>query len=132
MEINTKLSVASIVSFMMAVWFCRPPSPSSWAAGSRVSGTRPSAVMLDPAAALATSLDGFNKLRLGGRGLRRRLRRRQLLHPALGARGRGHSTPNSRGGPSGRFASHEKGPDAGSGPHRSRRPFPPKVFRTRT
>ncbi|WP_332773273.1 peptide MFS transporter [Phenylobacterium sp.] len=60
----TKLSVASIVSFMMAVWFLS--SSIAQLVGGRIAGLMGTETVggqvLDPAAALATSLDGFNKL----------------------------------------------------------------------
>jgi proton-dependent oligopeptide transporter, POT family len=66
----TKLSVAKVVSFMMAVWFLS----SSWAQfiGGKIAGLMGTETVggqvLDPAAALATSLDGFNKLGWAGVG----------------------------------------------------------------
>ena len=60
----TKLSVASIVSFMMAVWFLS--SSIAQLVGGRIAGLMGTETVggqvLDPAAALATSLDGFGKL----------------------------------------------------------------------
>ena len=60
----TKLSVAKVVSFMMAVWFLAVSIGQylggivAGAMGTETVGGQ----VLDPAAALATSLDGFNKL----------------------------------------------------------------------
>lgn len=64
----TKLSVASVVSFMMAVWFLS--SSIAQFVGGRIAGLMGTETVggqvLDPAAALATSLDGFNKLGWAG------------------------------------------------------------------
>jgi POT family proton-dependent oligopeptide transporter len=64
----TKLSVASIVSFMMAVWFLS--SSIAQYVGGIIAGAMGTETVggqvLDPAAALATSIDGFNKLGWGG------------------------------------------------------------------
>jgi POT family proton-dependent oligopeptide transporter len=66
----TKLSVASIVSFMMAVWFLS--SSIAQFVGGKIAGLMGTETVggqvLDPAAALATSLDGFNKLGWAGVG----------------------------------------------------------------
>ena len=60
----TKLSVARIVSFMMAVWFLA--SSIAQFVGGRIAGLMGTETVggqvLDPAAAFATSMDGFNKL----------------------------------------------------------------------
>ncbi|MFC3078951.1 peptide MFS transporter [Phenylobacterium terrae] len=67
----TKLSVASIVSFMMAVWFLS----SSWAqyVGGIIAGLAGTETIggevVDPAAALETSLRVFNMLGLWGMGI---------------------------------------------------------------
>ncbi len=64
----TKLSVASVGSFMMAVWFLA--SSAAQLIGGRIAGLMGTETVggqvLDPAAALATSMDGFNKLGWGG------------------------------------------------------------------
>jgi POT family proton-dependent oligopeptide transporter len=64
----TKLSVAKVVSFMMAVWFLA--SSIAQFVGGRIAGLMGTETVggqvLDPAAALATSLDGFNKLGWAG------------------------------------------------------------------
>lgn len=64
----TKLSVASVVSFMMAVWFLS--SSIAQYVGGIIAGAMGTETVggqvLDPAAALATSLDGFNKLGWAG------------------------------------------------------------------
>jgi len=64
----TKLSVASVVSFMMAVWFLS--SSIAQFVGGRIAGLMGTETVggqvLDPAAALATSMDGFNKLGWAG------------------------------------------------------------------
>ncbi|WP_397423132.1 peptide MFS transporter [Phenylobacterium sp.] len=66
----TKLSVASIVSFMMAVWFLA--SSIAQYVGGIIAGAMGTETVggqvLDPAAALATSIDGFNKLGWAGIG----------------------------------------------------------------
>lgn len=66
----TKLSVASIVSFMMAVWFMA--SSIAQYVGGIIAGAMGTETVggqvLDPAAALATSIDGFNKLGWAGVG----------------------------------------------------------------
>jgi POT family proton-dependent oligopeptide transporter len=60
----TKLSVASIVSFMMAVWFLS--SSIAQFVGGKIAGLMGTETVggqvLDPHAAFETSLDGFNKL----------------------------------------------------------------------
>jgi POT family proton-dependent oligopeptide transporter len=64
----TKLSVARVVSFMMAVWFLASSIAQyvgGWIAGAMGTETVGGQV-LDPGAALATSLDGFNKLGWAG------------------------------------------------------------------
>jgi len=67
----TKLSVPSIVSFMMAVWFLS--SSIAQFVGGKIAGLMGTETVggqvLDPAAALATSLDGFNKLGWWGVGV---------------------------------------------------------------
>lgn len=67
----TKLSVASVVSFMMAVWFLS--SSIAQYVGGIIAGAMGTETVggqvLDPAAALATSLDGFNKLGWAGVGV---------------------------------------------------------------
>ncbi len=67
----TKLSVASIVSFMMAVWFLSSSIAQmvgGWIAG--LAGTETvGGQVLDPASALATSLDVFSKLGWAGIGV---------------------------------------------------------------
>ena len=64
----TKLSVASIVSFMMAVWFLA--SSIAQYVGGIIAGAMGTETVggqvLDSAAALATSMDGFNKLGWAG------------------------------------------------------------------
>ncbi len=64
----TKLSVAKVVSFMMAVWFLA--SSIAQFVGGRIAGLMGTETLggqvLDPAAAFATSMDGFNKLGWGG------------------------------------------------------------------
>ncbi|MBX3486016.1 peptide MFS transporter [Phenylobacterium sp.] len=66
----TKLSVVKVVSFMMAVWFLA--SSIAQFVGGRIAGLMGTETVggqvLDPAAALATSLDGFNKLGWTGVG----------------------------------------------------------------
>jgi POT family proton-dependent oligopeptide transporter len=66
----TKLSVASIVSFMMAVWFLS--SSIAQFVGGKIAGLMGTETVggqvLDPHGALATSLDGFNKLGWAGVG----------------------------------------------------------------
>jgi len=66
----TKLSVRSIVSFMMAVWFLA--SSVAQFVGGKIAGLMGTETVggqvLDPHAALATSLDGFNKLGWAGVG----------------------------------------------------------------
>jgi POT family proton-dependent oligopeptide transporter len=66
----TKLSVAKLVSFMMAVWFLS--SSIAQFVGGKIAGLMGTETVggevLDPAAALATSLDGFNKLGWAGVG----------------------------------------------------------------
>ncbi|CAN7530868.1 MULTISPECIES: peptide MFS transporter [unclassified Phenylobacterium] len=67
----TKLSVASVVSFMMAVWFLS--SSIAQYVGGIIAGAMGTETVggqvLDPAAALATSMDGFNKLGWAGVGV---------------------------------------------------------------
>ena len=67
----TKLSVRAIVSFMMAVWFLA--SSIAQFVGGKIAGLMGTETVggqvLDPAAALATSLDGFNKLGWAGVGV---------------------------------------------------------------
>ncbi len=67
----TKLSVASVVSFMMAVWFLS--SSIAQYVGGIIAGAMGTETVggqvLDPAAALATSIDGFNKLGWAGIGV---------------------------------------------------------------
>jgi POT family proton-dependent oligopeptide transporter len=64
----TKLSVAKIVSFMMAVWFLS--SSIAQFVGGKIAGLMGTETVggqvLDPKAALETSLDGFNKLGWAG------------------------------------------------------------------
>jgi POT family proton-dependent oligopeptide transporter len=64
----TKLSLPSVVSFMMAVWFLS--SSIAQFVGGKIAGLMGTETVggqvLDPAAALATSLDGFNKLGWAG------------------------------------------------------------------
>lgn len=64
----TKLSVASVVSFMMAVWFLA--SSIAQFVGGIIAGAMGTETVggqvLDPAGALATSLDGFQKLGWAG------------------------------------------------------------------
>ena len=66
----TKLSVRSIVSFMMAVWFLA--SSIAQFVGGKIAGLMGTETVggqvLDPHAALETSLDGFNKLGWAGVG----------------------------------------------------------------
>ncbi|HEY2357349.1 MAG TPA: oligopeptide:H+ symporter [Phenylobacterium sp.] len=66
----TKLSVASIVSFMMAVWFLS--SSIAQFVGGKIAGLMGTETVggqvLDPHGALVTSLDGFNKLGWAGVG----------------------------------------------------------------
>lgn len=64
----TKLSVAKVVSFMMAVWFLA--SSIAQYVGGLIAGAMGTHTVggqvLDPAAAFATSMDGFNKLGWAG------------------------------------------------------------------
>jgi POT family proton-dependent oligopeptide transporter len=64
----TKLSVARIVSFMMAVWFLS--SSIAQFVGGKIAGLMGTETVggqvLDPKGAFATSLDGFNKLGWAG------------------------------------------------------------------
>jgi len=64
----TKLSVAKVVSFMMAVWFLA--SSIAQYVGGLIAGAMGTETVggqvLDPAAAFATSMDGFNKLGWAG------------------------------------------------------------------
>ena len=64
----TKLSVASVVSFMMAVWFLS--SSIAQFVGGKIAGALGTETVggqvLDPAGALQTSLDGFGKLGWAG------------------------------------------------------------------
>jgi POT family proton-dependent oligopeptide transporter len=64
----TKLSIARMVSFMMAAWFLA--SSIAQYVGGLIAGAMGTETVggqvLDPAAALATSLDGFNKLGWAG------------------------------------------------------------------
>lgn len=64
----TKLSLPSVVSFMMAVWFLS--SSIAQFVGGRIAGLMGTATVggqvLDPQGALATSLDGFGKLGWAG------------------------------------------------------------------
>ncbi|WP_296595814.1 peptide MFS transporter [Phenylobacterium sp.] len=66
----TKLSVAKVVSFMMAVWFLA--SSIAQYVGGLIAGAMGTETVggqvLDPAAAFATSMDGFNKLGWAGVG----------------------------------------------------------------
>jgi POT family proton-dependent oligopeptide transporter len=66
----TKLSVKSIVSFMMAVWFLS--SSIAQFVGGKIAGLMGTETVggqvLDPHVALETSLDGFNKLGWAGVG----------------------------------------------------------------
>ncbi len=66
----TKLSVRAIVSFMMAVWFLA--SSIAQFVGGKIAGLMGTETVggqvLDPHAALETSLDGFNKLGWAGVG----------------------------------------------------------------
>jgi len=66
----TKLSVAKVVSFMMAVWFLA--SSIAQFVGGRIAGLMGTETVggqvLDPAVAFATSMDGFNKLGWAGVG----------------------------------------------------------------
>ena len=67
----TKLSMPSVVSFMMAVWFLA--SSIAQFVGGKIAGLMGTETVggqvLDPQGALATSLDGFNKLGLWGVGI---------------------------------------------------------------
>lgn len=67
----TKLSMPSVVSFMMAVWFLA--SSIAQFVGGRIAGLMGTETVggqvLDPQGALATSLDGFNKLGQWGVGI---------------------------------------------------------------
>ena len=67
----TKLSMPSVVSFMMAVWFLA--SSIAQFVGGKIAGLMGTETVggqvLDPAGALATSLDGFNKLGTWGVGI---------------------------------------------------------------
>ena len=67
----TKLSLPSVVSFMMAVWFLA--SSIAQFVGGRVAGLMGTETVggqvLDPQGALATSLDGFTKLGWWGVGI---------------------------------------------------------------
>lgn len=67
----TKLSMPSVVSFMMAVWFLA--SSIAQFVGGRIAGLMGTETVggqvLDPQGALATSLDGFNKLGTWGVGI---------------------------------------------------------------
>jgi POT family proton-dependent oligopeptide transporter len=64
----TKLSIARLVSFMMAVWFLS--SAIAQYVGGLIAGAMGTETVggqvLDPAAAFATSMDGFNKLGWAG------------------------------------------------------------------
>jgi len=64
----TKLSVAKVVSFMMAVWFLA--SSIAQFVGGKIAGLMGTETVggqvLDPAVAFATSMDGFNKLGWAG------------------------------------------------------------------
>lgn len=64
----TKLSVARVVSFMMAVWFLA--SSIAQFVGGKIAGLMGTETVggqvLDPAAAFATSMDGFSKLGWAG------------------------------------------------------------------
>ncbi|MES2342193.1 MAG: oligopeptide:H+ symporter [Pseudomonadota bacterium] len=66
----TKLSLPSVVSFMMAVWFLS--SSIAQFVGGKIAGLMGSesigGQVLDPQAALATSIDGFSKLGWAGIG----------------------------------------------------------------
>jgi POT family proton-dependent oligopeptide transporter len=66
----TKLSVAKIVSFMMAVWFLA--SSIAQFLGGMIAGTMGTATVggqvLDSAAAFAASMEGFNTLGWAGVG----------------------------------------------------------------
>ena len=66
----TKLSVAKVVSFMMAVWFLA--SSIAQYVGGLIAGAMGTETVggqvLDNAAAFATSMDGFNKLGWAGVG----------------------------------------------------------------
>jgi POT family proton-dependent oligopeptide transporter len=67
----TKLSLPSVVSFMMAVWFLA--SSIAQFVGGHIAGLMGTETVggqvLDPQGALATSLDGFNKLGQWGVGI---------------------------------------------------------------
>ncbi|MFO0413205.1 MAG: peptide MFS transporter [bacterium] len=67
----TKLSMPSVVSFMMAVWFLA--SSIAQLVGGKIAGRMCTETVggqvLDPQGALATSLDGFNKLGTWGVGI---------------------------------------------------------------
>ncbi|TAJ66359.1 oligopeptide:H+ symporter [Brevundimonas sp.] len=67
----TKLSMPSVVSFMMAVWFLA--SSIAQFVGGKIAGLMGTETVggqvLDPQGALATSLDGFNKLGQWGVGI---------------------------------------------------------------
>lgn len=67
----TKLSMPSVVSFMMAVWFLA--SSIAQFVGGKIAGLMGTETVggqvLDPQGALATSLDGFNKLGTWGVGI---------------------------------------------------------------
>jgi POT family proton-dependent oligopeptide transporter len=67
----TKLSMPTVVSFMMAVWFLS--SSIAQFVGGRIAGALGTETVggqvLDPAGALATSLDGFGKLGVAGIGV---------------------------------------------------------------
>lgn len=67
----TKLSMPSVVSFMMAVWFLA--SSIAQFVGGKIAGLMGTETVggqvLDPQGALATSLDGFNKLGMWGVGI---------------------------------------------------------------
>jgi POT family proton-dependent oligopeptide transporter len=64
----TKLSVVKVVSFMMAVWFLASSIANK--VGGKIAGLMGTETIggqvLDPAAAFATSMDGFNKLGWAG------------------------------------------------------------------
>ena len=93
----TKLSVASVVSFMMAVWFLS--SSIAQYVGGIIAGAMGTETVggqvLDPAAALATSMDGFNKLGWAGVavGLVFVALSFFIKHWAHGANGPGHAQP---------------------------------------
>ena len=67
----TKLSMPAVVSFMMAVWFLA--SSIAQFVGGKIAGLMGTETVggqvLDPQGALATSLDGFNKLGTWGVGI---------------------------------------------------------------